>query len=196
MNDTVQDPQSVQPQSSLSKLGQFFTGKTSVQDDTQQKLDTLESVLDEIQQTVPHGVVQAVDQATDTLNPQSGVGTAKEKTEKTSALDSQVMDFGGGLQSIEVEKTPEIPLEVESFLQRVEDHQATAPTEVVIADGTTEVSTTQYPSQPVIVLPITQAEEKEGAKKSPKFSFRWLVEFSHKIIRMFSGKVVYKQEET
>lgn len=161
----------------------------------QENLDTFESVLDEIQNTVPHSVVQVVDQATDTLNPKQPVRSSKESIEPTASIDTSFVDAGGGVQTVEQERNPEIPVEVESFLQRVEDHHETAPTQVVIADGTSEVPTNTYPSRPVIVLPITQAEEQEGAKKSPKFSFRWLVEFSHKIVRMFTGKVIYKQEE-
>lgn len=195
MNDPIQDPQATQ-QPSISKLSQFFTGKAqSATDDVNQKLDTFESVLDEIQNTVPHGVVQAVDRATNTLNPQQQVGVSKERLEKSVSLDSQVMDASGGVQAVEIEKNPEIPVEVESFLQRVEDHHETAPTEVVIADGTSEIPSNAYPSRPVIVLPITEAEESEGAKKSPKFSFRWLVEFSQKVMKVFTGKVIYKQEE-
>lgn len=208
MNDTVQTQPADQSQPKVVKLGQMlqtgFQGNTPttsptntvVQDDTvQQNLRTFEEVLDEIQNTVPHGIVQAVDQATDTLNPQQQlVRSSKERVEPTSAPDAMSID-AGGVHIVEQEKNPEIPVEVESFLQRVEDHHETAPTEVVIADGTSEVLTNSYPSRPVIVLPITQAEEQEGAKKSPKFSFRWLVEFSHKIIKMFTGKVIYRQEE-
>jgi hypothetical protein len=165
------------------------------QDDTTQKLTTFEDVINSVQQTTPHGVIQAVDQATDTLNPsQQSAKTTKEAIESGKTLDTQAIDLGGGVQTVEYEKIPEIPVEVESYLQRVEDHHETAPTEVIIADGTHEVSTNQYPSRPVIVLPITKEEEKEGAKKSPKFSFRWLYEFSQKIIRMFTGKVIYKPE--
>ncbi len=209
MNDTVQTQPANQTQPKVIKLGQMlqtgFQGNTpassstnnAVQDDTvQQNLGTFEEVLDEIQNTVPHGIVQAVDQATDTLNPQQqSMRSSKERVEPVSVPDTKSIDAGGGVQMVEQEKNPEIPVEVESFLQRVEDHHDTAPTEVVIADGTSEVPTNSYPSRPVIVLPITQAEEQEGVKKSPKFSLRWLVEFSHKIIKMFTGKVIYRQEE-
>jgi hypothetical protein len=192
MNDTSQNQQSAQQLQ--TRIQSSITGASS--DDTDNKLDTFESVLDEIKVSVPHGVVQAVDQATDTLNPQQTVGrSAKERIEVSSTLDSASIDSGSGVQSIEHERIPEIPVEVESYLQRVEDHHQTAPTEVVIADGTNEVAKNKYPSKPVIVLPITQAEEKEGMKKSTRLSYRWLVEFSHKVVKMFTGKVIYKQEE-
>jgi len=197
MNDPVQVPQVNPKNSVLSGVSNIFSGKQSkITDDTNNKLDTFESVLDEIQNVAPHGLVKAVDQATNTLNPQQGaVRSAKERAEVGGSLDTKSIDLGGGVQTVEQEKNPEIPVEVESFLQRVEDHHDTAPTEIVIADGTGEVPTNQYPSRPVIVLPITEEEEKEGIKKSPKNSFRWLVEFIHKIIKMFTGKVIYKQED-
>ena len=203
MNDTAQqstpvDPQGQNVQPKIVKLGQKmqtnFQG-AKVGSDASVKLSTFEEVLDELQSKVPHGVVQAVDQATDTLNPKQATSTAKERIEVGSTIDSNTVDIGGGVQAVEQEKNPEIPVEVESYLQRVEDHHNTAPTEVVIADGTSEVPTNNYPSKPVIVLPITPEEEKEGSKKSPKNSFRWLVEWSHKIVKMFTGTVIYKQEE-
>lgn len=198
MNDPIQNQQQAQKKPIMSGVGQVFSGQTgtSKTSSNAQQLDTFESVLDEIQSSVPHGVVQAVGQATNTLNPQQGAArSAKERIEVGKTIDTSSIDVGSGVQSVEYEKNPEIPVEVESFLQRVEDHHDTAPTEVVIADGTGEVPTNNYPSRPVIVLPITEEEEKEGAKKSPKYSFRWLVEFSHKIIKMFTGKVIYRQEE-
>lgn len=203
MNDTVQNQQAAQQQSKVSSIGSMLQsnlkGSSSVSsnNDTSNKLDTLESVLDEIQGVVPHGVVKVIDQASDTLNPQEGgVSSAKERVEIGKTLDNASIDLGGGVQTVEQEKNPEIPVEVESYLQRVEDHHETAPTEVVIADGSSEVPTNNYPSRPVIILPITQEEEKEGMKKSPKLSFRWLVEFSNKVVKMFTGKVIYRQEES
>lgn len=135
---------------------------------------------------------QAV-QASDPLNPpQASQASTKEKLASSSSMDQITPDSGTGIQYVEQEKTPEIPVEVESYLQKVEDTADEQPHEIVIADGTTEVAGTAYPSRPVIVLPITQAMEDEGEKKSPKFSLRWLVEWSQKIIKMFAGKVIYR----
>jgi hypothetical protein len=116
---------------------------------------------------------------------------ASKESESTSNQEAEIVD-SGGVQSVEHERTPEIPVEVESFLHRVEDHQESAPQEVVIADGTVETIKASYPSKPVIVLPFTQEEESIGAKKPLTSSFRWLVEFGRKITKMFFGKVIYK----
>ncbi len=145
------------------------------------------SVLD---QALP-GVVTA---NTDTLNPAAPVGSSAAK-ERVAGSDQTAVEAAAGVQYVEQEPNPEIPVEVENFIQRVTDHAQTAPTEVVIADGTQEQPAVAYPSRPVIVLPISQQIEDEGEKMSPKFSIRWLVEWSHKIIKMFAGKVIYRQAE-
>jgi len=136
---------------------------------------------------------QAV-QASDPLNPpQASHASAKEKLTSASSLDQDSPDSSTGIQYVEQEKIPEIPVEVESYLQKVEDNADDQLHEIVIADGTAEVAGTAYPSRPVIILPITQAMEDEGEKKSPKFSLRWLVEWSQKIIKIFAGKVIYRE---
>lgn len=142
-------------------------------------------------------VPQVVEKNTDTLNPDNPVGSAGSKESlDTATIDQIAVDAARGAQQVEVEPTPEIPPEVESYLQKVEEHKDTAPEEIVIADGSsTQPVNNNYPSQPVVVLPITPEEEKKGANKNPKFSIRWLVEWSRKIMKAFSGKVIYRFAE-
>lgn len=129
------------------------------------------------------------------LNPTHPVKSGgKEATESSTSPDTSSIDAGGGLQYVEQEKNPEIPVEVEGYLQKVDDYAEEKMPEIYIADGTQENPDTPYPSRPVIVLPISEAVEEAGLKKNPTFSIRWLVEWSHKIIKMFAGKVVYKDE--
>lgn len=146
-----------------------------------------------VDQVIPQVVVQA----TDTLNPQHPVKSAGSKESAGNvSLDQVAIDAARGAQQVETEPTPEIPPEVESYLQKVEQHTDTAPPEIVIADGSnTQPNNHNYPAQPVVVLPITPDIEKQGAHKSPKFSVRWLVEWSRKIMKMFSGKVIYRLPE-
>ncbi|MCB9813427.1 MAG: hypothetical protein H6772_03410 [Pseudomonadales bacterium] len=178
-----------QSDASQTDVNQTNTNQTNA------NLNTLKEVLEELSSLAPQAVGSVIDQATDTLNPDYPSRSLKEKNELGSVPDKSSTDLGGGLQTIEHEKNPEIPVEVESFLQRVDDHQDQAPHEIVIADGTVETVKANYPSTPVVVLPITYEEEKEGEKKSPVFSLRWLVEWSHKIIKVFAGKVIYKEEQ-
>lgn len=167
--------------------------------DTDDALSVLEKVIDEVEnegvmsQVVPQVMAQTADALDPALAvPANPTSTRKEASESVS-LDQVAVEAARGVQQVEVERKMEIPPEVESYLQQVEDHKDTAPKEVVIADGSQTTPTDhQYPAQPVVVLPITAEEEKSGAKKSPKFSIRWLVEWSQRLMKMFTGKVIYR----
>ena len=127
---------------------------------------------------------------------QSATSTTQKEAAESVNLDQIAVDAARGAQLVEVEPQPEIPPEVESYLQKVDERTDTAPQEIVIADGSQTVPTKHpYPSQPVVVLPITKDEEKEGIKKSPKFSIRWLVEWSRRLMKVFMGKIIYRPTE-
>ena len=172
------------------------------------KLNVLDGVLTKIEQSVLDSsvaasagtIAQAIPQATldvtDTLNP-TQLTTSLKETVRNVSPDISSVEAGSGLQQIEYEPSPELPVEVESYLRKVEEHQDQALNEVVIADGTT-VPSVAHPSikKPVIVLPITAEEEKVGQKKPLYLSIRWLVEWSKKIMKMFAGEVIYKQESS
>lgn len=162
-------------------------------------LNTFGEVVEELSQSMPsQAIADFIEDETDTLNPNLPVGgrSAKEKFDASGAsIDTANFDVSGGVQVVETEPNPEIPPEVESFIQQVENHQAQAPQEIVIADGSNKIKDDRkLPSKPVIVLPLTQKENDEGRKKGPLNSIRWLVEFGQKIIKMFMGKVIYKPE--
>ncbi len=165
-----------------------------------QALDVFENVLDDVEgqaSVVDQVVPQIVDQATDTLNP-VGVATpaAKEQYEAAASPDVQV-DGSSSATGVEVEpsREMEMPVEVESYLEKVGNNIDSIPQEIVIADDGQSVHTKNYPKQPVVVLPITPEIEKEGEKKSTSFSIRWLVEWSKKLMKVFSGKVIYREVE-
>lgn len=177
-----------------------------------QKIDALNNAIDAaMQPSDPNGpsvldqalptAVNQVAQQINPLNPVSPraatkevVGASVAEQGKAETGDTSPIE-AGGLQYVEQEPTPEISPEVEAYIKKVEEQKIEAPQEVVIADGTQGSADTNYPSQPVVVLPYTKKTEEEGKKKSPKFSIRWLVEWGQKIVKMFVGKVVYKSEE-
>jgi len=175
---------------------------------TKDKLNVLDQVLTKIEQSVLDSsvaasagtIAQAIPQATldvtNTLNP-TQLTTSLKETVRNVSPDISSVEAGAGLQQIEYEPSPELPVEVESYLQKVEEHRDQVLNEVVIADGTTAPSVA-HPSikKPVIVLPITAEEEKAGQKKPLYLSIRWLVEWSKKIMKMFVGEVIYKQESS
>jgi hypothetical protein len=140
---------------------------------------------------------QATQQAIAASQPQiGGRAMAKESAVATMNLDQIVGDIAGagGPSEVEPPKELEIPVEVESYLQQVENHQDQLPQEIVVADDGANIVTRPYPKQPVIVLPMTPEIEKVGASKPPSFSVRWLVEWSRKIMKMFEGMVIYRQD--
>ncbi len=164
-------------------------------------LDLLEQIIDEVEQERQPAIVQSNDQIFSDQSPlvkpgvdlptldQSPVSSTRKEIEGAS---QQSIEQGANVQVVEVEKSPELSLEVEKYLQEVHDDKDQAPKEIAIADEIANLPTqNQFVSEPVIVVPITPEIEKRGKRKSPKFSIRWLVEWSQKIIKMFAGKVVY-----
>jgi hypothetical protein len=141
---------------------------------------------------LPTAVAQA---ASTSLNPAQPKGsTVKEAGPVLATSEAPQLDIAAGVQFVESEPRAEISPEVESFLTQVENHQEQLPQEVVIADQQLGDISVQPMAQPVIVLPITQEMEKEAAHKSSSFSIRWLVEWSHKMMKIFAGRIVYKPE--
>ena len=124
---------------------------------------------------------------------QVGVRGGKERGAAVSP-DVQVVDAAGSLASVEYEPTPEIPPEVEEYIKRVEEHADTLSEPIVVDGQQVGQVSHHHPTQPVVVLPITEEDEKKARFKSPRYSIRWLVEWSHKIIKKFVGRVVYRME--
>lgn len=123
------------------------------------------------------------------LNPPVVAGTTQKEGAGGIAVTEKQPDSG---IAVETEPLKEMPLEVESFIEEVKDHQEQLPQEIVLADGDITLSPVQYPAQPVVVIPMTEEMDKEAEKKGPEFSIRWLREYCHKVIRSFKN-VVYKQ---
>ena len=149
-----------------------------------------------VAQVLPTAIVDATAQTS--LNPSHTIsGPHKEVADATVTVEKPNVDNVPGVQYVEQEQYPEfeqLPPEVESFISKVESHEGQLPHEVVVAEKNAPEPTNKYLAQPVIVLPITPKVEKEGAHQKMNFSVRWLVEWSHKIMKMFSGKVVYADQ--
>jgi hypothetical protein len=104
-------------------------------------------------------------------------------------------DLPNGVQAVEQEPNPEIAPEIESFLEQKQENIDKLTEEIVVADNQPISKQTKFPTKPVVVVPITEEQRKKGKRKSPQFSLRWLVEWSLKIIKKFSGEVIYRQEQ-
>lgn len=179
----------------------------------QEQLDTLDQVITQIESeknqtdanpmgSMAQAMPQAVSQMQDPLNPPNPtpVGSTKKESYVVGSgvaveSPSPVVEHPGGVQTVEQEPNPEISPEVESFLQHAQEQSAHLPQEIVVADDQTISAVTHYPKKPVVVLPITPEDQEQGKNKSPKLSIRWLVEWSVKIMKKFTGEVIYREEQ-
>jgi len=160
-------------------------------------LEVAEQVLSDFAQVVPQTITTVVPDPLNPPNP-APVGQAKKEVYKpgpaVAEAPAPTPEYPAGVQAVEQEKTPEIAPEVESFLKHAEQQPDQLPQEIVIADNQEVSSVAHHPKQPVVVLPITAQDQADGKNKDYKFSIRWLVEWSVKIIKKFSGKVIYREE--
>lgn len=138
-------------------------------------------------ETVAQAPVETPDQA----------ALSQEPSAPESVANAPVIEAATGVQYIEQEPAPEIPPEVAEYLEHVENHANQQPQEIVIAPDQQNIPlATTYPKQSVVVLPITPGVEQEGIKKGPLWSIRWLVEWSRKLMKMFSGQIIYREVES
>lgn len=144
-------------------------------------------------QVLPQAVNQYATQAENQLyQQQASAGFSKETIAGGgNAIEAGVSE-AGDIQYVEQEPAPEMPVEVEGYLQHVQDQNPEELKEVILAEEQAGTLASKYPKQSVVVLPISPEEEKEGARKGVVSSFRWLVEWSRKIMKMFTGEVVYR----
>jgi len=94
--------------------------------------------------------------------------------------------------AVEVEKSAEIPPELEAWVEEVTQHEEELPQEIVIADKTTQQSIGQGNEEPLIVLPLTQLGMQAGLLKPVSDSVRWLTVWCKRIVEKFHGRVVYR----
>lgn len=152
-------------------------------------------------QAMASALPQYVQQQTDTLNPpQAGgsINSSKEVLQPGIKLERPQIDAGLGGQVAEVEpnREMEMPPEVDGFLKKVENNPGQLPHEVVIVNDPAAPAPTKYLAKPVIVLPITPEVEKIGKNAPTNQSVSWLVAWSRKIMKMFTGEVVYRQQSS
>ncbi len=157
--------------------------KTDLSDEA--KLLALDEAMDQAQSATPP--------TDDTGQVPTGFASRRtpEVVARTAPQTTEVLPAG----LAEVEKSGEIPPEVSEYLTRVEDHADTLPQEIVVEGDNMSVQPSQAPVMPVIVLPISPDDEIKAKGKNHTFSIAWLVEWSHKIIKMFLGKVIYRPAE-
>ena len=198
MNDPVNVYPNVSNQSPASLVADPSVPQMPVLPNGQSQVPNTQSQIPEIARpgAMPQMFSQVVaDQAGQLLDDQQFVEptypTGKEQA--PNASHEMGYDVISG-QPVEIEHSAEISPEVEKFIEEVQENDGQTPHEVVVADSTTAQPTGHYVSKPVIVLPLTKQELEQGKKASPLMSKRWLAEWVEKIMKMFEGSVVYKEE--
>jgi len=184
------------PQLFQQLKGHFSTSPSTVTPPNQVVADSSDFNDQIDMSSIAQAIPLAVQESTDSLNPSFPISSAKERVEASISLERPTFDQVAEVQQVEQEKSMEISPEVESFIAQVGEHPNQLPQEIVIADQSTPVPTTKYLARPVIVLPITPEVEKTGANKAAQFSIRWLVEWSRKMMKTFSGQVIYREVTT
>ena len=170
-----------QPTSDLSNSGSqssLTNGLTNLQ-----KIEAMETALD-----------QTRDRNSDqTPTPSQAGGNRQKEQFEGSGLATQ--ELIGEMRAVESEPSVEISPELESFLKQAEkpDQKQVEQQLKELAEQTAQE--TAASPQAMKVLPLTKEQSELGQKKSPKFSIRWLVEFSEKISKIFVGRAVYRQEK-
>lgn len=110
-----------------------------------------------------------------------GVTAHEPPVDDTSAVVEEVQD-------------PEVPPEVESYVEQVETHtelQQPIQHQTQSTTALAQQSTVWYPDD-AIVLPLTQNEFEEGMKSGTWTRVRWLAEWCFYLIKKHGERVFFK----
>lgn len=187
--ETLEVPTSVQLEVAEQVINETLERRQeSMPQDVPKQEDQLQ---DPTAQAFPQVVEQQYQQQ---LNPPNAASVGQRESLATpNSPDFSGIDHIPGVQSVEHEPNPELSPEVASFLEKAEKNEGQLPEEITVAEDAGTSMPRRTPKKAVVVLPITPEVEKQGMKKSPSWSIRWLVEWSRKIMKMFSGDVIYRE---
>lgn len=139
----------------------------------------------EVLSTSNQDALRIMEQARETTAAaaEAGAGIENNSESLSTAESSEVQELTKELQEVSKETKEQREQALIQEKQRaINDLAAASATPVAITD------------KPVVVLPITAKSREEAKFKSTKYSVKWLWEWSQKIIKMFAGAVVYKEE--
>lgn len=171
----------------VSKMGKEVSISAATTIEPAELIDSADSLTDQSQEISP------IDSANEITSPMVEQSNRGPEHSQDGSLEG---DGGRGVSYVEQGPDAEISPELAAYIEQVrqEDNQQ-GPQEVIIADD--QASLDNLPKrtvkQAVVVLPITKEIEKRGAHASIVSSIRWLVEWSRKMIKMFVGKVIYRE---
>jgi hypothetical protein len=125
-------------------------------------------------------VAEAAKQAESTEQTVEAAAEASPENPEAAELAGEIKEMGK--ESREQREAAEIK-EKQAAINKLVQEAANNPP-IAIAEDNPEV----------VVLPITEKEEKSVRFSSSKNSLTWLVEWAKKIRKLFAGAVVYKEE--
>ncbi|MDD3679382.1 MAG: hypothetical protein PHX72_00775 [Candidatus Shapirobacteria bacterium] len=114
----------------------------------------------------------------------------KEKEPKNISRE----DFSETADIIEIGRLPEIAPGVEGYLEKIEKEDYFLSDQVVDDQTGQPLVTSIQPQKPKIILPLTLTEYNLGLKESIENSWRWLAEWSKRLIKMLESQVGFKSE--
>ena len=140
----------------------------------------------------PEAVAQHQSQLESTTALSAGEGVVSSELSGVEQVQT-IIGLEAPSAGIELERSPEIPLEVESWVQEVEQHAHHAPKEVKVVDSFTAQMPAEEAKQSVVVLPVTRDVVKKGMSAKITESVHWLSAWCMRLIKKFHGMVAYRE---
>lgn len=117
-----------------------------------------------------------------------------EATDQDSAIEQKSAEKAKNNESAEIAEIGQELTEIKELDKEKEDQESIKKQQATINNLATQVQAPSSTVKPVVVLPITETQQKLAKKKNIHFSLRWLAEWADKIRKIFAGAVLYKEE--
>ena len=166
-----------------------------------QALDLLDEAITEVQHTPTTTISQqqkerlVSNQPIDRQTVDSGPeGQTEQPVETTTTIEqSAVVERAeSGREQAEQREISELGQEIKEIGEQ--QKAPAAPQETINSLAAAASADSPQSTQPVVVLPITEAKFVEGKKQGVNSSLRWLTEWIKKIKQIFSGAVFYQEQ--
>jgi hypothetical protein len=129
---------------------------------------------------------------------ESPVATEEQKqtevVEKDSVIEQKSAEKSKSAESAEIAELGQELAEIKELGKETEDQESIKEQQTAIDNLASQVQNPPSAIEPVVVLPITETQQKLAKKKNTHFSLRWLAEWADKIRKIFAGAVLYKEE--
>ncbi|KUK82860.1 MAG: hypothetical protein XD98_0485 [Microgenomates bacterium 39_6] len=125
------------------------------------------------------------------LNDTNPKGPANKEKEPQRQLPKEMGQEKADI--IEIGRSPELSSELEGYLEKIEKEDHFLPNQVLDDQTGQPLVTSPEAEKPTIILPLTFSEYNSGLKKSVKSSWRWLAEWSKRLVKIFGAQVGFKE---